>query len=186
MRVVPIAALFAGILVIPAAGAGQRANGAGAATAQGMGRGSTQTPPPAGSQGQPGPRPTPNAEQFLVGSEWWKDPTIKTALKLTDSQVRSISQIFERRVREVTPVYLEYRKQKDELDKMTAERTADEATYAVQVSRVQNLQSKLNETRTVMLYTIYRRLDPGQYQKLREIWDQRFRRGGGPPSPRSW
>ena len=72
------------------------------------------------------------------------------------------------------------------LEKMTAERTVDEATYAAQVGKTQYLLSKLNETRTVMLYTIYLVLDPKQYEQLRVIRDRRFGRGGGAPTPRTW
>ena len=141
-----------------------------------------QTPKP---QGQSSPRPTPSAEQFL-GWDWWNDQDVKKELKLTDMQVRQITQIFDRRVRDVTPTYDEYRKQRAELDRMTLERTVDEATFAMQVGRTQYLLSKLSETRTVMLYAIYRRLDPKQYEALRAIRDRRFGRGGGAPTPRTW
>jgi len=192
MRLIPFAALVAGILIIPTAGAPQ-ANGSGPAAA--LARPVAQTPPvagqrsgPPGQQAQGPPRPAPNAEQFLGGGgeEWWKDETIKAALKLTESQVRTISQIFDRRVRDATPIYDEYRKRRMELDQLVQERTISEAAFGVQVIQVEALRSQLNETRTVMLYTIYRRLDPAQYQKLREIQDQRFRRGGGPPRPGTW
>jgi len=107
-------------------------------------------------------------------------------MNLTDAQVRVITQIYERRVREVTPFYEEFVKQLAELDRMTQERVVDEATYAVQVSRAEALRSKLNETRAVMLYTIYKRLDPAQYQKLREIRDRRRIGRGSAPNPRPW
>jgi Spy/CpxP family protein refolding chaperone len=162
---------------------GQAGRGSATAPASPSKPGATQSPT---GQGQSGPRQTPNVEQFLQGWDWWNDDAVKKELKLTDMQVRQIQMIFDRRVRELTPTYDEYRKQRAELDRLTLERTVDEGTYAVQVGRTQYLLSKLNETRTVMLYGFYRRLDPKQYEQLRVIRDKRFARGGGPPSPRTW
>lgn len=201
-RLVASAGILAFLLAAPVTGYGfktgqpaLRAQGQAAGQTGQAGRGSATTTPASPSKpgvaqnptGQPQgtPRPTPNAEQFLQGrDDWWNDDSIKKELKLTDMQVRQIQMIFDRRVREVTPTYDEYRKQRAELDRMTQERTVDEATYAVQVGRTQYLLSKLNETRAVMLYTIYRRLDPKQYEQLRVIRDRRFGRGGGTPAPR--
>lgn len=188
------------MLVIPAAGFGPWAGGAALPQGQTTGRGSAPSSNAGGPQGQgasqssgrstaPGQRPQPSAEQYLGAWDWWKDEAVKKQLKLTDMQVRQITGIFERRVREVTPFYDEYRKQMAQLDRMTEERTVDEAAYAVQVSRAESLRSKLNETRAVMLYTIYRRLEPWQYQELRKVWEQRRNgRGGrtGAPPARQW
>jgi len=192
-RTAAAAGILAFLLALPVSGFGYRAGDPAAAQAQtqqstgGRGTAPVQSPKPASQtqagQPQTGPRPTPSPEQFL-DQGWWNDDAIKKELKLTDMQVRQITQIFDRRVREVTPTYDEYRKQRAELDRMTAERTVDEATYAVQVGRTQYLLSKLNETRAVMLYTIYRRLDPKQYEQLRVIRDRRFGRGGGSPTGR--
>ena len=164
---------------------GQSSQGRGSAAAAVTPTPSTkpQNPPP---PGQGTPRPTPSAEQFLASWDWWNDDAVKKELKLTDMQVRSISQIFDRRVREMTPTFEEYRKQRAELDRMTRERAVDEGTYALQVNRTQYLLSELNKTRYVMLYVIYRRLDPKQYEGLRTIRDRRFGRGGGAPPPRTW
>jgi hypothetical protein len=194
------AGILAFLLAVPVSGFGQRGGKAtnGQTQTQGQtqggrgasGTGSTQTAAPVKTQppqqGQQTPRPTPNAEQFLQGWDWWNDDAIKKELKLTDMQVRQISQIFDRRLREVTPIYEDYRKQRAELERMTQERTVDEATYAVQVGRTQYLLSELNKTRTVMLYAISRRLDQKQNETLRTIRDRRFGRGGGAPTPRTW
>lgn len=163
-----------------------------AAGQAGRGSASSPTSPAKGTgqnptgQPQTTPRPTPSAERFLGAWDWWNDDAVKKELKLTDMQVRQIQMIFERRVRELTPTYEEIVKQRAELDKMTQERTVDEATYALKVRQVQFLQSELNQSRAVMLYSIYRRLDPKQYEQLRVIRDKRFGRGGGAPTPRSW
>ena len=180
-------------------GSEQRFGGSGPVQqVQGSGRGATQTPVPTPAQkptstapqgpGQ-GQRPPLTTEQVLAGWIWWKDEAVQKELKLTSRQVSNINQIFERRVREVTPFHEDLKKQLVELDRMTNERTVDVATFSVQVSRAEALRSKLNETRTVMLYTISKQLLPEQVEKLKELREQRDRRrmGRGTGSlPRSW
>ena len=146
-----------------------------------------QTPPAtSGQSGQGGQRQPPSAEQFL-GWDWWKDDAVRKEMKLTDSQVRNITQIFNSRVQYIKPFYDEYSKQLAELDKMSQERTVEVSVFEMQVNRVESLRAKLNETRIVMLYRINRMLDPTQSQKLREIRDRRRSgRGGGSSTPRTW
>jgi hypothetical protein len=184
------------VLMAQTVGSEQRYGGSGhsQSSVQTAGRGtvqSTPTPPPQGKGQTPpvppgGQRPQPNAEEFLTRFDWWKDEAIKKEVKLTDQQVRRIQGIIESRVKQITPTYEEYRKQVALLDQTIKDRTADLATFEVQVGRVEFLRSKVNETRTIMLYRIMRELDPAQYQKLREILDRpRGGRGGVPPR-RTW
>ena len=192
----PAAGILAFLLAVPVSGFGQRGSQSANTQVknQGGGRGAaassaTPTPSPAvkgQTPQQQGPRPTPTAERFL-GWKWWDDDEVKRECKLTDMQVRQIQNIFDRRVRDLTPTYDEYQKQRAELDRLTKERLVDEKTFEVQVGRTQYLLSKLNETRTVMLYAMYRRLEPKQYETLKGIFDRRFGRGGGgAPARRSW
>ena len=111
--------------------------------------------------------------------EWWKDDDVKRQLGLTDKVAADIDNVFQRRQREVMPYVDAWNHERDVLDKMTRERTVDEPTYSLQVSRVVALQSKLNETRAVMLYHVYLKLTPEQYQKLNEARDRHFQRGRG-------
>jgi Spy/CpxP family protein refolding chaperone len=133
-------------------------------------------PNPGRSGGRGGPSPD-------TRDGWWSDPEVKTALTLTEEQTRRIKEIFERREAEVKPIWERLSREGDRLDKMTRERVADEHTYAAQVSTVQNLFARLRETRTVMIYRMYRELQPEQYKKLEEIMDRRRTttgRGSGP------
>jgi hypothetical protein len=196
-RLVPACVIAAPLLIAPVWG--REPGFAPQSQGSAAGRGSTQTPPATqgkgqaptptatpGQSGQPGQKPQPSAEQFL-GWDWWKDEAVKKEMKLTDAQVRSISNYFNSRVQYVTPIYEEYGKQFQELDRMSRERTVEVSVFEMQVIRVESLRTKLNETRTVMLYRINKMLDTTQYQKLREIRDRRRGgRGGGSPTPRSW
>jgi hypothetical protein len=115
-------------------------------------------------------------------SPWWKDEAIKKEMKLTDSQVRQISGIFDSRLKNITPWYDDYLKQFAELNRMAGERAVDVSTFEIQASRVETLRSRLNETRNVMLYRINKVLDPAQYQILQTIWERGGRGRGGAPS----
>ncbi len=117
------------------------------------------------------------------GFDWWSDPAVKKDLKLTEDQTRRIGDIFEKRETEVKPLLDMLNREGDRLDRMTRERVADESTYAVQVSKVQHLFARVRESRTVMIYRMYRELQPEQYKKLQEIMDRRRPadgRGSGP------
>ena len=112
---------------------------------------------------------------------------VGASLAYTDEQVRKIREIFEKREAEVKPVWDQLNREGDRLDKMTRERLADEATYAVQVSKVHHLFADVRKSRTMMLYRMYRELQPEQYKKLQEIMERRRStdgRSSGPSGPR--
>ena len=187
---VPAVALLVALLVAPAVGSAPQWGFQGQQTGRGV-----QTPPPSqgrgqapqttpGAPSQQGPRQPPTAEQFLGRSQWWKDEAVKKEMKLTETQARQIGQIFDGRVRYITPWFEDYTKQLEALDRMVRERTVDVTTYEIQVNRVEALRSRLNETRQVMLYRIYKMLDPAQYQSLQDIRDRGGRGRGGAPGPR--
>ena len=100
-------------------------------------------------------------------------------LGLTDKVAADIDRFYQNRLRAVTPFVEEWRKQRDILQQMTVERNVDEAAYAVQVAHVEALLTKLRESRTTMLYHIYRQLTPEQYKKLADVRDRHYQRGRG-------
>lgn len=113
---------------------------------------------------------------------WWKDAAAIKELSLAADKSRKIDAIYNTRQRELKHYVDEFLKQRDALEQMTRERVVDEDTYSLQVTHVEALRSKISESRTLMLYRMYRQLDPAQYQKLRELRDQRRGgRGGGRP-----
>jgi len=140
--------------------------------AQGRGGGSMD------GRGGPG-RGGPGGGDVFHEWEWWKDDTAKRELGLTDKVAADIDRFYQNRLRAVTPFIEEWRKQRDNLQQMTLERSVDESVYAVQVAHLESLTSKLRESRTTMLYHIYRLLTPEQYKKLAEVRDRHFQRGRG-------
>ncbi len=129
--------------------------------------------PSGGRQGGPG---------FQGG--WWSDPAIKTEIKLTEDQSKRIKEIFEKRDVEIKPLADMLNRESDRLDRMTRERTADEITYSVQVAKVESLYGRWRESRTMMIYRMYRELQPEQYKKLQEILDRRRSMNGRGSGPR--
>jgi hypothetical protein len=105
---------------------------------------------------------------------WWLDADVKRELGLSDQKAQRIDEMFQNRQKLLTPMASDFLKEKAVLDRMTAERTADDGTYALQVWRVEALRSKLNESRLMMLYRIYRELQPDQYKKLQVMSDRKF------------
>ena len=140
-------------------------------------------PPSQGTPNRPPPGPPPGSSGLGSGWDWWLDPAVKKDLKLTDEQAGHIRDIFEKRETEVKPVWDQLNREGERLEKMTRERVADEATYAVQVSKVQHLFAEVRKSRTVMIYRMFRELQPEQYKKLQEIMERRRPsdgRGAGP------
>ena len=148
----------------------------------------TAQPSPS-TQGTPPARPSGAPASGTLGPswDWWDDPAVKKDLKLTDEQVRKIRDLFEKREAEVKPVWEQLDREGARLDKMTRERVADDATYAVQVGKVHHLFAEVRKSRTVMISRMYRELQPEQYKKLQEIMERRRStdgRGAGPSGPR--
>ena len=135
----------------------------------------TQTAP----QGQARQGPRRNRNPTELGWEWWRDPAVVQELGLRPDKVKRIEGYYNNRQRELKPMVDAYWRELEILGQMTEERIVDFTTYSLQVKKAEMLRSDLNESRTLMLYRIYLVLEPAQYQKLRDIFDRRSRRGRG-------
>jgi Spy/CpxP family protein refolding chaperone len=173
-----ISTIFGLFLVVPGLAIEQRFSGL---NGQRGGNVQSQQPPVQ----TPPASPTQRSGSQMRGDsgpwEWWKDEAVKKDLGLSPRQVRDISEIFDRRVREMKPVDDELKRQQEEQSRMARERTVDVAVFAIQVGRVELLRSELSKSRSVMFYAIFRQLTAEQNTKLSELYKQRFsgRRGGG-------
>ena len=141
-------------------------------TAQAAGRGSDPVP-----QGRGGRSTAPRGE-------WWNDAEVQKELALTPDKIKRIDDLYSVRTRNLKPLVAEFVRQSAELEKMTEAAVTDESIYSLQVLRVEAMRSRLNESRTMMLYRIYRELAPDQYKKLLQIFERRAAhraRGGDAP-----
>jgi hypothetical protein len=144
--------------------------GQGAAAAQGRGQVPPTTQPP-GQRG--GVQPDSRRPEF----EWWNEA--KKELGLTDAKAKEIDRIFQERARHAKPFFDQWRTEFDIQAKMAKERTVDDVTFALQVSRVDSLSSELRKSRAVMYYRMLKKLNAEQIKKLEEIRDRRERDGRG-------
>lgn len=113
--------------------------------------------------------------------EWWNDPEVQKELALSADKIKRIDDYFERRSKDMKPMVDKFQHEREVLDAMTQAATVDEATYALQVQEVQSLGARIGESRTMMLYRIYRELQPDQYKKLQEIIARHYGRSNSPP-----
>jgi Spy/CpxP family protein refolding chaperone len=130
-----------------------------------------------GEQPRQGPR-DPRALLPPGGWEWWKDPDFKKEIRLTDAQSAKIDAIYRTRAREYLPFDAEMDKQLAETNRLAAERTASVEEFALQVSRMETLRTKLSESRWVMLYRMSKELTPEQYKKMQEYRERRIQSRG--------
>lgn len=106
--------------------------------------------------------------------KWWNDAGVQKELGLSAEKIKDIDNFFERRSKDLKPMADELERQRQELDNMTKAAVADESVYALQVLRVESLGARLRESRTMMLYRMFRSLQPDQYRKLQDLLDRHY------------
>ena len=119
------------------------------------------------------PRPGAGGPELHLGDKWWQNPEVRRALELSHDKVALLERLFQKQRADMQPYVELLRLEREKLDRMTRERTASEAEYTAQVSRVWDIYSWTQESRVVMLYAMYRELRPEQYAALLEIFKQR-------------
>jgi Spy/CpxP family protein refolding chaperone len=113
------------------------------------------------------------------GKEWWKDDGVKRELVLTDELAARIEEQYQRRQQIAAPLIAELQKATDALNTAIGVRELRASAITAQLLQVEALRSRINESRTVMLYRFYRLLTPEQYQKFRALVDRERGRGRG-------
>jgi Spy/CpxP family protein refolding chaperone len=127
------------------------------------------------AQGASGGRAS-GGPQMMGPWKWWNDASVQKELGLSAQKVKDIDNFYEKRSKDLKPMADELERQRQELDNMTKAAVADESVYALQVLRVESLQARLRESRTMMLYRMFRSLQPDQYRKLQDLLDRRYGR----------
>ena len=72
---------------------------------------------------------------------WWSDPDMRKQLSLSDEKAKKLETIFQRRLAEIQPTVDSLNREREKLNRMTNDRMADEATYSLQVAKVEFLAS---------------------------------------------
>ena len=103
--------------------------------------------------------------------KWWLYD--RAELGITDKQSAEIDKIFEETVPGQRAKREELERLEPLLAQLTKEATADVATVAQHVDRIESLRAEMNKARTIMLYRINLLLSAEQRAKLKVLIDKR-------------
>jgi len=103
---------------------------------------------------------------------WWKDPVVVKELRLTPDQSAKIDAIWRKRETEMHAASKEYERQKDELNRLMAERKVGVDVIGVQHDRVEAQRTTLNKSRTIMIYQFSLVLTPEQNTALKAYFER--------------
>ncbi len=109
--------------------------------------------------------------------KWWQDEQTRKVLTLTDEQSARVEELFQASL----PRLRELRKSLDELEgqlsNLIRDGQSNEAVVTAKIDEAEQTRAELNKTRTLMLYRMHKVLSPEQNRKLKELFNQRERRG---------
>lgn len=106
---------------------------------------------------------------------WWKEPAVVKELRLTPDQSARIDAAWYKREKDMHAVSKEYEKQRDELNRLMAERKVGIDVIGLQHDRVEAQRTILNKSRTVMIYQFSLILTPEQNTALKAYFDRNRR-----------
>jgi Spy/CpxP family protein refolding chaperone len=119
--------------------------------------------------------------------KWWASERSKNEIGLSPQQSQELEAIFQSVLPQLRAAKTELDRLEQRVSQLLAEGTADEATFAQALERVEAARGTLNKTRTLMLFRMYKILSPDQRVKLRAIHErvetERRQRHGASPSP---
>lgn len=115
-------------------------------------------PPEAGAQGR---RP----------HRWWQSGEVRTLLDLSERQSADLDRIYRDTLPKMHESYHRLNAEERTLSQMIATMQAEEIDVTRQIDRVEAARSELGKTRTLMVFRMYRVLDPTQRAALKEWMD---------------
>ena len=110
-------------------------------------------------------------------SKWWHTDIYQRELGLTAEQITRIDQIFHESKPALKAAKEELDRLETELSQLIAEGTAEESKIVHKIERVEASRNQLGRTRSLMLYRMYRALDPDQRAKLKALHEARDQQG---------
>jgi len=103
---------------------------------------------------------------------WWNNPAVRKEIGLSAEKAKKIDDMYSQRWKELKPISEEFDQERDKLTTMTRAAVVDLGQYRLQVLRVENLRSELNKSRSILIYQIYKTLQPDQNKKLQDYFDR--------------
>jgi Spy/CpxP family protein refolding chaperone len=108
-------------------------------------------------------------EQDPNRRKWWLNAEDRKELGITDQQSATIEQIWASTAPKQRELWHEFEQLEAALQKALKDATADPASIAQQVDKVEKLRAQLNTNRTIMIYRISLVLKPEQRVKLEAL-----------------
>jgi len=121
-----------------------------------------------------------NAQTARPRFAWWQDELYQKHLGLTIDQVTRLEASWQAALPDLRKGRTDLDRQEAELSRLI-EMNADEAVVTHQVDKVEAIRSRLNKTRTMMIWHHRQMLTPEQRVKLKAMMDRE--RSGAPSAP---
>jgi Spy/CpxP family protein refolding chaperone len=106
--------------------------------------------------------------------KWWLDPESRKEIGVTDQQSKQIDKIFESTMPKQRERLRELETLREALSQTIKANTADVATVALQVEKVENVYAEFRKSRTMMIYRMNAVLTSEQRAKL-EKFEEKMR-----------
>jgi len=109
---------------------------------------------------------------------WWNDPKTVEKYRLTDSQRKSMDDIFQQNRLALVDLHASLEKQEIAMEPLMKADEPDEGKILAQIDRVAQARAELEKANARMLLGIRRQLTPEQWKQIEA--DRAARRASGP------
>ncbi|MDE2905795.1 MAG: periplasmic heavy metal sensor [Acidobacteriota bacterium] len=104
---------------------------------------------------------------------WWQSAEVTALLDLSEEQAADLDRIYQRSLPKMHESYRRLNGEERTLSRMIANMQVEEIDITRQIDRVEAARSELSKTRTLMVFHMYRVLNPAQRAALKEWMDLR-------------
>ncbi len=104
---------------------------------------------------------------------WWQSEEVTALLDLSGEQAADLDRIYRRSLPKMHESYHRLNAEERTLSWMIANMQVEEIDITRQIDRVEAARSELSKTRTLMVFRMYRVLNPAQRAALKEWMDLR-------------
>ena len=104
---------------------------------------------------------------------WWQSVEVTALLDLSAEQAANLDRIYQRSLPKMHESYRRLNAEERTLSRMIANMQVEEIDITRQIDRVEAARSELSKTRTLMVFRMYRVLNPAQRAALNEWMDLR-------------
>ncbi len=103
--------------------------------------------------------------------QWWQSREVTALLELGGDQAANLDRIYRLTLPKMHESYHRLNAEERMLSQMIANMQVEEIDITRQIDRVEAARSELSKTRTLMVFRMYRVLDPTQRSALKEWMD---------------